>query len=91
MERHEWHITHADDEHEYWRANHHAGRWTIMTKRGDKRGVEDRWETIKEPATEHWEALSEVLWRKYQRKRGSNKLIKKLDKLLGRTDDGSNS
>ncbi|MEN8848892.1 MAG: hypothetical protein ABF377_12580 [Akkermansiaceae bacterium] len=84
MERHEWHINHSEEDHEYWRANHHAGRWTIMTKSHS----DDHWETIKEPTTEHWEALREVLWKKYQRKRGNYKLIKKLDQKLDRTPDG---
>ena len=84
MERHEWHITKGEEDHEYWRANHHGGRWTIMTKAH----TDDHWETIKEPTTAHWEALREILWKKYQRKRGNYKLIKKLDQKLGRTPDG---
>ncbi|MGJ8696451.1 MAG: hypothetical protein ACSHYF_09040 [Verrucomicrobiaceae bacterium] len=84
MERHEWHITDGEESHQYWRANHHGGRWTIMMK--PDRDAD--WETIKKPENEHWEMLRDVLWRKYQRKRCPWKMIAKIDKILGRPNEG---
>lgn len=49
------------------------------------------WETIQEPTTEDWERLRDILWNKYQRKRCPLKLVTSIDKILGRTDEGSYS
>ena len=88
MKRHEWHETLDEGGQRFWRANFHAGRWTLMHKTV-RRGS---WETIKAPSEEDWGKLRDTLWDKYQRKRCPYKLVVSVDKILGRTtDEGSNS
>lgn len=83
MQRHEWHVSEGDEKHQYWRANYHAGRWKILRKAHK----DEHWETIKEPSTEDWEGLREILFNKYQRKRCAWKMVKGIDKILGRSSD----
>ena len=62
----------------FYRACHHAGRWTLFLKGPGAEG----WEEIDPPEREDWERLREVLWRKYQRGRCPWKLVEKIDRLL---------
>lgn len=87
MQRHEWHESLDEGGQRFWRANFHAGQWKLLTKT-ERRGG---WETIMEPTVEDWERLRDTLWNKYQRKRCPYKLVKSIDKILGRTDDGANT
>ena len=48
---------------------------------------DDDWNCLDPPSMEDWEALRDVLWRKYQRGRCSWNLIAKIDKILGRNDE----
>ncbi len=83
MQRHEWRETEGDETH-YWRADHHGGRWKFSEKPPGER----HWSKIDSPKTEHWEALRGVLFNKYQRKRCSWNLIAKIDKILGKPNEG---
>jgi hypothetical protein len=83
MKRHQWREQDGEVVR-FWRANYHGGRFELYRKEG---GDED-WEKLDPPSTEDWEALREVLWRKYQRKRCPWNLIAKVDKILGKTDEG---
>lgn len=77
MQRHEWRVSEGDRT-DYWRADHHGGRWMMS----EKLDGADHWTKLDPPRREHYQALREVLWDKYQRKRCSFSLIKKLDKML---------
>lgn len=83
MTRHQWREEN-DGEVRLWRANYHGGRFMLYTKEKE----EDRWEKLDPPKKEDWEALREVLWRKYQRKRIAWNLVAKVDKMLGKTNNG---
>ncbi len=78
MESHEWREN-TEDGVRYHRANHHAGRWTFQTTLK----TDPDWETIPLPDKDHWLALRDILWRKYQRKRCPWKFIEEIDKILG--------
>ena len=84
MTKHQWRGEDGD-EMRYWRANYHGGRFELYTKTDE----DERWERLDPPSKENWEALRDVLWRKYQRKRCSWNLIAKVDKMLGRPNEGS--
>lgn len=71
----------------FYKANHHAGRWTLerTLKVGRAERDDAEWEQV-EFTREYWETLRDVLWRKYQRKRCPWRLIEKIDKLLEEDD-----
>ena len=82
MEKHEW----RDREEEglvYYKATHHAGRWNFYRL---PKGDED-WTEVDPVPREHWETLRDILWRKYQRKRGAYRLIEEIDKRLAKDDE----
>ncbi|MDA7651720.1 hypothetical protein N8601_01800, partial [Akkermansiaceae bacterium] len=83
MTKHQWRGEDGD-EIRYWRANYHGGRFELYTKTDE----DDRWGKLDPPSKENWEALRDVLWRKYQRKRCSWNLIAKVDKMLGKSNEG---
>ncbi|MDB2673912.1 hypothetical protein N9Y81_03065 [Akkermansiaceae bacterium] len=83
MTRHQWRGEDGE-EIRFWRANYHGGRFELYTKTDD----DDRWEKLDPPSKEVWEALRDVLWRKYQRKRCAWNLIAKVDKILGKPNEG---
>lgn len=77
----------------FYKANHHAGTWTLERMRKVGRSEKDDidWESIPF-SREDWITLRDVLWRKYQRKRCPWKLIEKIDEILEdweETDDES--
>lgn len=82
MKRHQWRENEGD-EVRYWRANYHGGRFELYRKDGN----EEEWERLYPPSTADWEALREVLWRKYQRKRCPWNLVAKVDKILGKPNE----
>ena len=82
MTKHQWREQ-EDEGVRYWRANYHGGRFELFTKLGD----EERWQKLAPPSTADWEALREVLWRKYQRKRCPWNLVAKVDKILGKRNE----
>lgn len=64
-----------------YRANHHAGQWTLARSLKVGRSEEEVWEPLVF-TREDWLTLRELLWRKYQRKRCPWKMIEQIDKLL---------
>jgi hypothetical protein len=80
MESHEWNEM-TDEGKRYFRATHHAGRWTILTTLK----TDPDWVKVEdgEVPEEMWRALREVVWRKYQRKRCPWERVAELDKILG--------
>ncbi len=80
MTTHEWRGSAGENGRTYYRANHHAGRWSFQMREAD----EDAWTTY-EPETFPLEALiefREVLWKKVQRRRVPEKHIDAIDALL---------
>jgi hypothetical protein len=84
MTKHQWREE-SEEGTRYWRANYHGGRFELLTKVGE----DERWEKLTPPKKEHWEALREVLWRKYQRKRCPWNLVAKVDKLIEKADESA--
>lgn len=77
MEAHEWREK-TEEGTRYFRATHHAGTWKFQkTLKTDP-----DWEPIPHPDAELWQMLRDILWKRYQRKRGSWSIIEKIDKLL---------
>jgi hypothetical protein len=77
MESHEWNDK-TEDGKRYFRATIHAGSWRFQkTLKTDP-----DWESIPNPDAELWLKLREILWKKYQRKRGSWTIIERIDKML---------
>ncbi|MDA7881430.1 hypothetical protein N9A94_03920 [Akkermansiaceae bacterium] len=83
MQKHQWREQDGE-EIRLWRANYHGGKWSLYTRAKE----EDDWCRLDPPSTEDWEALRDVLWRKYQRGRCAWNLISKIDKMLGRPNEG---
>lgn len=82
-ERHEW----REDTEEgvrLYKAVFFAREWRFATAMKGSRRDRPEWEDIEEVTEELWEKLRDVLFRKYQRKRCSWKLIESVDKKLGR-------
>lgn len=84
MDKHEWRER-TEEGVRFWRATRHAGRWTFQTTLKS----DPEWELIDPVPRELWEALRDVLWRKYQRKRCPWELIERIDKLLEDDDPES--
>ncbi len=59
-------------------ATHHGGSWTLRSK---LKG-EEEWTRHDPIELEHWRALREVLWRKYQRKRLPFAQIERIDQTI---------
>ena len=77
MEAHEWREKTSEGTR-YFRATYHAGNWKFQkTLKTDP-----DWEQIPHPDAELWLTLRDILWKRYQRKRGSWSIIEKIDKLL---------
>lgn len=85
-ERHEWNKD-TDEGIRLYKALYFAKEWRFATSMKGKRSAPAVWEDINEVTTEHWEALRDVLFRKYQRKRCPWKFIQDIDKKLGRETD----
>ncbi len=80
MESHEW-FENTDEGKVYYRANHYLGHgWTIMTTRQKRNPT---WTDLKPVPVEVWRELRDIIWKKYQRKRGPWERIAELDKLIG--------
>jgi hypothetical protein len=89
MEAHEWREK-TEEGTRYFRATYHAGGWKFQkTLKTDP-----DWEQIPHPDADLWLTLRDILWRRYQRKRGSWTIIEKIDKMLekdfGIMPDGGN-
>lgn len=80
MEAHTWRENTPDGKMLY-KACHHGKKWVLSRSPKVGRSEEEIWEEI--PFTrEDWVKLRDLLWRKYQRKRGAWRIIEDIDKLL---------
>lgn len=80
MTTHEWHESGEDGRRSYYRAKHHAGRWTFQSRRTD----EEHWTTHDEAPLELLESFREILWNKVQRRRAPEKLLDQIEALIAR-------
>lgn len=76
---HEWHERDEDNRRLHFRACWDARKWHFFHTTNEM----DEWEPLPEPTLEHYEALRDVLWRKYQRKRLSWRFVEEMDVRLG--------
>lgn len=81
---HEWHETRPEGGKRYFRAHHDGRCWNFSTTTPE----DADWPVIETPELEVWEALRDVLFRKYQRKRLNFKLLEGVDKILERVRNG---
>lgn len=77
VQRHSWRER-TDEGVRFYRASHHSSTWQLHSQ---LKGDED-WQEHQPIGREEWEALREVLWRKYQRGRCPWELINRIDKKL---------
>lgn len=64
-----------------YKACYHGRNWILSQAPKVGRSEEEVWEEI--PFTrDSWLKVRDLLWRKYQRKRGSWRIIEEIDKIL---------
>lgn len=80
---HEWREE-TDEGTRVYKAVYHARDWRVATSMKVGRSEKPMWEDIDPITPEVWEALRDVLFRKYQRKRCPWNFIVEIDKKLGR-------
>jgi hypothetical protein len=83
MESHEWRER-TDEGMRYFRANYQGGRWTFLTTLK----TDPDWEIVHPVPVELWRELRDILWRKYQRKRGTWGIIEAIDKIISQFHPG---
>ncbi len=77
MKKHEW-KERTEDGPRLFIASHHGAEWNLRSKLKS----EEEW-TYHDPIElEHWVALRDILWRKYQRKRLPFSQIEQIDKTI---------
>ncbi|MBL9143128.1 MAG: hypothetical protein JNM99_05535 [Verrucomicrobiaceae bacterium] len=81
---HEWHETRPEGGKHYFRAHFDGVRWKFSHTTPE----DVDWPVIDEPELDVWEALRDVLFRKYQRKRLNYKLLESVDQILVRVRAG---
>ena len=81
---HEWHENRPEGGKRYFRAHFTGKVWTFATTTPD----DVDWPKLETPELEVWEALRDVLFRKYQRKRLNIRLLESVDKILARVRAG---
>jgi len=82
MKQHEWHERTEDGNVRYFRAQHFGSAWTLQsTLRTDAAWIEH------DPITlEEWRMIRDVLFRKYQRRRGAWKEVELIDATIERLE-----
>lgn len=83
MEKFSWQDKDADGNKVIYEAQHFGGWWQLMV--APKVGRSQRDEVEFSPAdftTEIWQALRDLLWRKYQRRRVSWSMVEHIDDIL---------
>lgn len=83
QQRHEW-KEETDEGIRHFRGVYHSKKWKFSTAMKGSRREPAVWENIEEVTDAHWEALRDVLFKKYQRKRCPWKLVEGIDKILGK-------
>lgn len=77
MKKYQWRDQ-TDEGTRFYRAFYHASRWTFASQ---LKGEED-WDEDFQPDQEVWQALRDILWAKYTRRRCTWKIISTVDKVL---------
>ena len=85
-ERHDWNEE-TEEGMRVYKAVYFAKEWRFATSMKGSRREPPEWKDIHDVTTKHWEALRDILFRKYQRKRCPWKFIEAIDKKLGREID----
>ncbi|WP_009959248.1 hypothetical protein [Verrucomicrobium spinosum] len=75
---HEWHERDEERRRLHFRACWDARNWHFFHTTNEM----EEWEPLPEPKLEHYEALRDVLWRKYQRKRLPWRFVEEMDTRL---------
>jgi hypothetical protein len=83
QQRHEW-KEETEEGIRLYRGIYHSKKWKFTTAMKGTRSNPPEWVSIEEVTDAHWEALRDVLYRKYQRKRLPWKLVESIDKILGK-------
>jgi len=83
QQRHEW-KEETEEGMRLYRGIYHAKKWKFTTAMKGTRREPSVWEDVDEVSEAHWEALRDVLFKKYQRKRCPWKLVEDIDKILGK-------
>lgn len=83
-QNHEWHENRPEGGKRYYRAHFNGKIWEFQTTTPEDLD----WPEMPEPTLEVWEALRDVLFRKYQRKRLNYKLLESVDQILVRVRAG---
>jgi len=87
-QRHEW-KEETEEGTRIYRGTYHSKEWRFITCMKGSRRDPAVWEEVEEVTDKHWEALREVVFKKYQRKRCPWKLIEGIDKILGKEPEES--
>ena len=82
MTTHEWHERTPEGQLIYYRANHHAGRWSFQSRPKEL----EEWEQHEQPSLELLEMFRTVLWNKVQRRRAPEKHIDQIDTLIEKAE-----
>lgn len=75
---HEWRDRDEEGQTVIYRAEWDSRKWSFKFT-GKK---DPEWYDVEKPTLEQYEALRDVMWRKYQRKRLNFKFIEDIDKIL---------
>ncbi len=78
---HEWHENRPKEEgggKRYWRARWDTREWRFSHLEPEF----DDWQRLEQPGVEEYQALRDVLWRKYQRRRVPFKFLQSVDRIL---------
>ena len=78
-QQHEWRERAPDGTKYYVRSHWDSRQWRFTVLKSEYEGD---WEPIEKPTMENWEALRDLLWRKYQRKKLPFKYLELVDKIL---------
>ncbi|MBU6301940.1 MAG: hypothetical protein KGS60_10330 [Verrucomicrobia bacterium] len=85
MTTHEWKESEDDGSVVFYRANHHAGRWSLYRRPKDQPG----WIPLDPPAALELRLLLDVLQRKYQRRKVPHAHVLQVEKWLEDTESGN--
>ena len=77
---HVWKETTADGEKREVRATKFGGAWRFQSKLK----YDETWTYHEEPSLEDLEALRDILFRKYQRRRASHEDLQSIEKMIAR-------
>jgi hypothetical protein len=79
---HEWKESDDDDNIVFYRANHHAGRWSLYRRPKDEPG----WTPLDPPSAPDLRLLLDVLQRKYQRRKVPHAHVIQVEKWLAEVE-----